>query len=119
MKTTVLTIAIAVLLVLAALSIRPVEISRKGSLMVRGIIKSVSVNSSHDLEIVLADDNRTFYVNRAADRDLDIPQLMQDLPARTATLLYADQWTILDPFGSTKHITELTVDSELIFSEIQ
>ena len=103
-------------LVLAIFSFRP--ISKENSQTLKGIVRTVKLSSTNDLEITLTGDKRTFYINRATEKNLDIKQLSETLPTKTVTLLYADQWTVLDPLGSYRHVTELTVDKNLVFTEL-
>lgn len=118
MKKIILSTACGIFLVLVIVSFRPISISKENSQTLKGVIRTVNLSTTKDLEITLTGDKRTFYINRATDKNLDIQKLVDNLPSKTVTLLYADQWTILDPLGSYRHITEMTVDKDLIFTEL-
>jgi hypothetical protein len=119
MKKIILITISGLILVLFILSFRPISISRDNSASIIGVIDTVYLDTTKDLVLKISGDQRTFYINRATDEDLDIPLLVSTLPSKTATIFYADQWTVLDPFGSTRHITQLMADQNLIFTELE
>lgn len=87
--------------------------------MTRGVVKSARLSPTGDLEFYLVGDQRMFYIIRATDKNLDVQKLVRHLPHGHVTLYYADQWTILDPLGSSRHVTELTFEKDLLFTELQ
>ena len=109
---------IGVFLALVFLSFRPISISKDNSVPLIGVIDTAYLTTTKDLVLKISGDNRTYYINRATDKNLDIQQLIKNLPTKTANILYADHWTLLDPFGSLRHITQLTVDQDLVFTEL-
>ncbi len=113
-------IAITVLAVLIVLCFRPVAASKSDSVLLQGQVSSVSFNeTNHDLNIRIAGDDRFFYINRAQEHGLDIQKVIDRIKDRRITLLYADHWTPLDPFSSTRHITEIAINDSLVFSEFR
>jgi hypothetical protein len=103
---------------LLLLSLRPISISTNNCQHLTAVVKSVHLTTSNDVEITLMGDNRTFYINRAPDKNLDIPWLISHLPAQSVSLLYAQQWTILDPLSRYRHLCALSVGNDVLFSEL-
>ena len=119
MKKIILIVVSGLILVLFILSFRPISISRDNSVSLIGVIDTVYLDTTKDLVLKISGDHRTFYINRATDKDLDIPLLVRTLPSKTATIFYSDQWTLLDPFSETRHITQITADQNLIYTELE
>jgi len=120
MKRYLVSTGILSMLVLFVLSIRPVSLSKNDSVKITGTVASTSYNeNNHDLLITLVGDNRQFYINRAFEKGLRPMELEKILNKRLIKFSYADQWTLLDPFGRFRHITELALKDSLIFSEFE
>lgn len=100
-------------------SLRPISISTNNCQHLTAVVKTVHFTTSNDVEITLLGDNRTFYINRAPDKNLDIPWLIAHLPTQSVSLLYAQQWTILDPLSRYRHLCALSVGNDVLFSELE
>ena len=103
---------------LLLLSLRPISISTNNCQHLMAVVKSVHLTTSNDVEITIMGDNRTFYINRAPDKKLDIPWLISHLPTQSVSLLYAQQWTILDPLSRYRHLCAMSVGNDVLFSEL-
>lgn len=120
MKNAIIFLGAASLVVFVVLALRPVSLSKENSLELTGSVDTTYLNpTTHDLVIRIVGEGRIFYVNRATDRNLDIPELIRELSSQQVTLWYSKQWTPMDPTGSIRHITQLVIGEKLVFTEFQ
>jgi len=74
-------------------------------------INTISQGSSYD--IVFTDDNGdSFYINRGAEQGLDLGTLKQELSGKKVNLHLYGFW-----FGSSRHISQLSVDDKIVYTE--
>ncbi len=106
-------------MVLCVLTIRPVNIPENESelLVAKGELISVFEGVGNDIVFRLKDDDRRYYINRGLEQGLSIQNLQANL-GRQIILKYPEHWTLMDPAGSTKHLSMVKISGKTIFSEL-
>ena len=100
------------------LSLRPIDTSKENSEIVIGTVTGVSEGGANDLVFELKNDNISYYINRGLENGFTVSQAKKDFIGKKVVLNYAKNWTPLAPFGtSSKHITYLTIDGNVMYSE--
>lgn len=121
MKTTII-IAFSifgVLLLGAILFLRPVPVpDEKDCLIEKGKVTTVFGGGVNDIVFKLESKDRIYYINRGIESGLNIDELRSKLSGETVTIKYPDYWTPLDFNNKIKHISKMTYNDEVIFSEI-
>lgn len=103
-----------------ALALIPINTSKENSVEISGTIKSLSEDGVKDLVFALENDKTTYYINRGLENRFELDKSKTDFSGKKVTLNYAKSWTPLAPFGTTsKHITQISVDGEEIYSEFK
>ena len=103
-----------------ALALIPINTSKENSVEISGTIKSLSEGGVKDLVFELENDKTTYYINRGLENGFELDKAKTDFIGKKVTLNYAKNWTPLAPFGTTcKHITQISVDGEEIYSEFK
>lgn len=109
---------ILIVIVFIILALRPIDTSKENSVIIIGKVVSVSEGGTKDLVFELKDDKTTYYINRGLESRFTLDQAQKEFTGKTAVLNYAKNWTPLAPFGtSSKHITYITIDGNIIYSE--
>ena len=70
-----------------------------------------------DIVIALKGDPAYYYINRGLDQGLSLQQLKAKFEDRKVTLSYVDDWSILDPWNQTRHISSIKIGQEQVYSE--
>ena len=70
-----------------------------------------------DVFLKLAEDDRRFYINRGTENGISANNWKTDFTGKPVKLYYARHWTPLDPFGSTKHVTRVELNEEVLYPE--
>lgn len=113
-------IVLIIFISLSALVLRPVPIVREQAAQrVEGVLVQVYSDENKDVTFRLKDNPVTYYVNRGITEGLDPAQLEGQYLGQTVTLHYPMYWTPLDPFGKIRHISKVTVGSEVLFNELR
>ena len=120
MKKFILSILVLILISVIFLSLRPVSADRNNSTTVTGVITKVSEGGTKDAVFYLEGSNISYYINRALENGFNLIDLNKDLVGKNATIMLANTWTPLDPFGhASSHIVELKSGEEVIYSEFK
>ena len=72
-----------------------------------------------DVVIRLKETNQWFYINRGLEAGLEIQKLKDELIGTEVTIIYPKYWTPLDPKNSNKHLTELRLNGNVVYSELR
>lgn len=108
-----------ILFLLVVYSLRPVPITSEEKCIVsEGKLDSVEEGTSYDIYLSLEGDEKRYYINRGIEQGLSVEDLKKQLLGKTVRLRYPIYWTLLDPFGKTKHIAKLEYQDQVLFSEI-
>ncbi len=106
------------LVVFLILALRPIDTSKENSEIVIGTVTAVSEGGANDLVFELKNDNISYYINRGLENGFTVAQAKKDFIGKKVVLNYAKNWTPLAPFGtSSKHITYLTIDGKIKYTE--
>lgn len=99
-------------------ALRPIDTSKENSVIVIGTVSAVSEGGVKDLVFKLKDDKTSYYINRGLENGFSLEKAQKDFVGKKVVLNYAKSWTPLAPTGtSCKHITYLTLDGNIIYSE--
>jgi len=107
-------------LLFVILALRPImNPSLEKSELVTGTLVGVTGSNTPggDVFLKLSEDDRRFYINRGVENGVSPETWKKDFTGKSITLYYARHWTPLDPFGSTKHVTRVEHDEEVLYSE--
>lgn len=106
------------LIVFIILALKPIDTSKENSEVIIGTVTSVYEDGTKDLVFELKGDKISYYINRGLENGFTLPQAKKDFIGKKVVLNYAKSWTPLAPFGtSSKHITYLTIDGKVMYSE--
>nr|WKN34275.1 hypothetical protein K4G66_18005 [Tunicatimonas sp. TK19036] len=109
-----------IVMVSLGLILRPVPmVTEDEALTVKGEVIHVAEGSSHDVVLTLADVDEHFYINRALEEDFTLPALKEKLLRKEVEIKYPSYWTPLDPTSQVRHVSKLSIDEEVIFSELK
>lgn len=119
MKKVVLVIGI-LFLVVAILIFRPVPIpaTLKKCEKVEGEVASIYEAGVKDVVFVLRDDDKRYYINRGLENGLNLDTLRQDLLTENISIYYPRYWTPLDWNNRVKHLSHLTFQEQVIYTEV-
>lgn len=94
--------------------------SKKSSVEISGIIKSISKGGVNDLVFELENDKIKYYINRGLENKFEIEKSKINFVGKKTTLNYANSWTPLAPFGTTnKHIIQISIENKIVYSEFE
>lgn len=104
---------------IAVLILRPVPIpEEKNCLIASGTVVRIYEAGVKDVAFQLKSHGSLFYVNRGVERGLDLDNLRSKLIGHEITIKYPKYWTPLDPGNTTRHISKIESEGEIIFSEM-
>jgi len=84
-----------------------------------GIVSAVYDSGNFDAGLRLQGDPNRYYINRGLQHRFTIEELRQTLLGKKARLYYVDQFIILDPHGRQRHINQIRLGKELVFTELK
>ncbi|GAA0733082.1 hypothetical protein GCM10009430_46900 [Aquimarina litoralis] len=100
--------------------IGPVPIvSEDEALIQKGIVSNVYEGGTKDIVFKLENNSDVFYINRGLERGLKISLLKKKLIGKEVIFKYPKHWTPLDWDNSSKHISKVETNSEVIFNELK
>ena len=67
----------------------------------------------------LKDSTQQFYINRGSGFGLDLEELQEKLHGREVQIYFPKYWTPLDWNNHMRHLSEIWLGEELIYSEIK
>lgn len=86
---------------------------------VSGIVASIYEDGTKDAIFQIKGQNTVFYINRALDKNINIPSLSEKLTGKVVNIFYLDNWNPLGSIGDSKAISELSTNQELVFTELE
>ncbi|MBW1297458.1 hypothetical protein [Aquimarina litoralis] len=108
------------LCVVAMIVARPVPIvSESEALIEEGIVTNIYEGGVKDIVFKLENNDKIFYINRGLEQGLDIASLKEKLIGKNVIFKYPKHWTPLDWDNTTKHISKVQTNNEVIFNELK
>lgn len=119
-KKIILTSGIGLFIILGILSFRPIfNPTLDDSEIINGEVLTIrEVGKTLDISIRLKNDEHNYYINRGIESGLNPDELNKKLANKEITIYFAKHWTLLDPYGKSKHITRITHNGTIIYDEI-
>jgi hypothetical protein len=109
-------LGLAVFVIVMIIAISPAGLLNKNCKKTSGVVTSVYAANPKDAVLKIAGFDVCFYVNKVLEKKITIADLRNKILGKKVTILYADNWTPLDP-GSTKQIVSCSVDETVLYSE--
>ena len=105
---------------LAVFLFRPVPIVQEMEAnVISGVVNGIYRGGIKDIVFTIEGDERHFYINRGEDLGLSINELREKLIGNNITIKYPEYWTPLDWNGSTRHLSKLVYQHQVIFNELK
>lgn len=106
--------------IIAILAIRPLPpASWDNSRKVEGTISRVFEGGGEaDIVFQLATDHNYYYINRGTEHGLVTDTLSHALTDQQVVVYYIDQWSILDPSNTSRHVSRLVYADSVVYNEI-
>ena len=119
MKKTILFVLFIGLLLLFGFSLRKVPAPLlENCSVVKGRVEKVHSPCCSDIVIQLANNKRSYYINRGLEEGLELGQMKADLEGKDIVLQKINHWTLLDPENYTVPLAEVKVNDEVYFSRM-
>lgn len=119
MKKTILFVLFIGLLILFGFSLRKVPAPlHENCSTVRGTVEKVHSPCCSDIVIQLANNKRTYYINRGLEDGLELVKMKADLEGKEIVLQKINHWTPLDPENYTVPLAEVKLNDEIYFSRM-
>lgn len=108
-------------LLLCVLILRPVPHPDRldKCLSVTGKVYGISEAGVKDVVFSLEGTNRRFYINRGLEDGLRLDSLRTRLQGREVTLYYPRYWTPLDPRNRIRHLAQVNLGEQVVWTEIR
>jgi len=118
MKPILFSLSFILLFALGLFILKPISIGEPEEwLSVTGKVSEIREGGVKDIVFQLEGEERSFYINRGFEKGFELQALQTDLVGEEITLLYPDYFAILNPDGSSRHVTELRVGNEVLYTE--
>lgn len=105
---------------IAILIFRPVPIvAEHKAITETGTVSGIFSNPGNDVIFVMEDNQRRFYINRGLENGLVLEDLKDRLIGNSVVVKYPKYWTPLDWHNSTRHISKLEFNGEVLFNELK
>ena len=86
---------------------------------ISGIVTAIYEDGTKDAVFKIAGQNSVFYINRGLEKTFSLNTLLEKLKGKEVNILYADNFTPLGSIAECRHISELSTDQEMVYSEFQ
>lgn len=109
-----------ILLIIAVLIFRPVPtLSENNAIIEKGIVSDIHEGGVNDIVFRLKNNRRLFYLNKGLEKGLAITSLKEKLIGKQVVLKYPKYWTPLDWNNSSRHISQVEFNNEILFNELR
>ncbi len=118
---TIVVFAVAIgIIALVLVLFMPAEISRDNSTQLSGIVSRVDIGGQKDIVLVIEGIRGIHFIDKGVKRGINIDSLKNKIVKKEVTLHYSKPglWSKLSPMTDTRRITELSLGSEVIFSDL-
>lgn len=100
------------------LAFRPISATRQNCQEIDGIVSEIYEGGVKDAVIKLVGKEAIYYINRGLEKKFTLDALKQRFEGKEVTISYSKQWTPLDPFNNNRHICELIIGQEIVYTEL-
>jgi len=105
---------------IAVFTVRPIPIVKeRDAVSAIGVVAQISEGPSNDVIIQLQGDATIYYINRGLENGLELNVLQERLTGQPVTLKYPNYWTPLDWNRTTRHISKLEFQGDVLFNELR
>ena len=87
--------------------------------IVQGEVLLIGEAGANDIMLKLKDSTQQFYINRGSGFGLDLEELQEKLHGQEVQIYFPKYWTPLDWNNHMRHLSEIWLGEELIYSEIK
>jgi hypothetical protein len=118
MKKAIVLAGMVFILILTVLSFKPFEGGRNACRHIKGKVISIFEAGFKDAVFTIAGENANYYINRGFEKQFTLSELKTLLQGKEITILYEENWSPLIPYQKNKHISEILLNNELLYSEL-
>ncbi|WP_317896795.1 hypothetical protein [Aurantibacillus circumpalustris] len=86
---------------------------------VSGIVTAIYEDGTKDAVFKIAGQKSKFYINRGLEGTFSLSGLLAKLKGKEVTILFADNFTPLGSIAECRHISELSTNEELVYTEFE
>lgn len=86
---------------------------------ISGIVTSIYEDGAKDAVFKLEGHNSVFYINRGFEKTFNLGTLLEKLMGKEVNIMYPDNSTALGSISESRHISELHLGQELVYSEFE
>ena len=99
---------------------RPIPVNRDNSIVFHTTVYRITEGSERNIIFKLDQGEGTYFINHGLDKGLNLDTLQKELINQKVTVLYLKSGFAsgFSPVASTKHITELKMGNQVIYSEL-
>ena len=115
-----ISILVGTIVVIGFLVFRPIPIvEEKDAITVKGIVVDIYDAGLGDVVFKLRENNTNYYINRGLERGLNVDSLKGKLIGSQVVFKYPNYWTPLDKEKTSRHISKVEFNNEVIFNELR
>jgi hypothetical protein len=118
MKNTLIITGVVFLLISLVLIFQPYSATGRHCKQITGKVISVIEDGTKDAVFKIAGEHCSYYINRGLEKKFNLKDLNEMLNGKEVSILYEDKWSPLVPYEANKHISELSMGSDLLYSEL-
>ena len=111
-------LVIVIILIISSFFISRSCPGRQDAKLASGTVTAIYPTGTKDAVFKISGSKWLFSIKKALVKNFKLSELRNKLLGKKVNILYADQWTPLDPSAS-KVIAELSCENDLLYSEIQ
>lgn len=88
--------------------------------VVEGVLAQVNAgDGENDIVLGLKGENNHYYINRGLEKGLNLAELRSQLLGRNVMLTYIRHWSPLDPQNRTRHVAQLAMGTDTLYTEMR
>ena len=86
---------------------------------ISGIVTAIYEDGTKDAVFKIAGQNTVFYINRGLEKKFSLAGLLEKLKGKRVNIFFSDNFTALGTIAECRHISELSTNEELVYSEFE
>ena len=118
MKKTILLSIIAVVTLVIVLVLRQISTSGDNYKTISGTVTEVTEGGVKDMVITLSGHSEIYYINRGLEKDFRLNEMNEKLKGKEVAVTFSNHWNPFDKNNLNRHIIELRLNEEIVFSEL-